>query len=88
MSYQLTAAIVNTETGEIRDYRSEFDGEPGGEYWQWTEGSFGCDCNRAIFFAEAGDPESCDGLDVPCNVRDADQVYTLDSLEVDGERVL
>lgn len=33
--------------------------------WQWTEGNFCCDCNRALFFARAaGEP---DPADVPCS---------------------
>ncbi len=47
--------IRRTETGEVRIYRDnlyttvDYDG-----IFIWAEGNWSCDCNRAIFFAEAG----------------------------------
>lgn len=56
--------------GRERDYidgwfpfRAEAETAQGlrsGIKFQWTDGNFGCDCNRALFFARAGkepDPE-------------------------------
>ena len=57
------AVIVNNETGEARTYRMNVDwddsNDSGHIYW-WTEGNFGCDCNRALEFMRAGDEEECD----------------------------
>lgn len=52
--------ILDTTTGERRVYTDS------GEWWatsdyMWTEGNYGCDCNRSLFFARAAqlpDPES------------------------------
>jgi hypothetical protein len=46
---EVIAHIRKNETGEVRRYADEW--EEGGAYlFQWTEGNYGCDCNRAIFF--------------------------------------
>jgi hypothetical protein len=39
------------------------DGLLEGILFQWTEGNYGCDCNRARFFARAAEE---DDPDVPC----------------------
>lgn len=47
--------------GVERTYRHEQCLPPDLALYQWTEGNFGCDCNRALFFARAAgeaDPES------------------------------
>ena len=44
-------AITYTPTGETRIY--EDDGDYDWE-WMWTEGNYGCDCNRFLFFERAG----------------------------------
>ncbi len=57
---KFTVTIRNNETGEIKIHHDTYDWEDNnhGEYftsafegftYQWTEGNFGCDCNRAIF---------------------------------------
>ena len=42
-----TVYIRNNKTNELRVrlYPEEYD------EWFWTEGNFGCDCNRALQFA-------------------------------------
>lgn len=45
--------LRNNATGEIRTVRFDFEYD---EY-SWTDGNFGCDCNRSDFFAEAGGEE-------------------------------
>ena len=47
--------IRNNATGETRIYRDDFSGsdEPF-DVWQWTDGNYGCDCNRSLFFMRAG----------------------------------
>lgn len=43
--------IIKNETGEARFYQDDyFDG--GGVY-QWVDGNYSCDCNRAILFGQA-----------------------------------
>lgn len=44
-----TVRIKNNETGEIRDVEVDLPWENHHEYL-WTEGNYGCDCNRAIMF--------------------------------------
>jgi hypothetical protein len=47
-----TVAIRNNETGEVRMYRTEITWHEHAEFL-WTDGNFGCDCNRAIFLTGA-----------------------------------
>lgn len=52
-------AIQNNDTREIRRYRYDMEWDESSAY-AWTDGNFGCDCNRALFFARAAgenDPE-------------------------------
>jgi hypothetical protein len=50
-----TATILDTATGERRVTKpQEWPDEEGALYWHWTDGNFGCDCNRALEFARAG----------------------------------
>lgn len=51
MAYKV--ALKNNSTGEVRFSLSELQWEESDEYL-WTDGNFGCDCNRALFFARAG----------------------------------
>ena len=51
MSYKVF--IVLNATGEGRWFESETPWSEGCEYL-WTEGNFGCDCNRALFFYDWG----------------------------------
>ena len=49
-------AIRNNETNEIRSYTDPIEWDY--DYiWSWTEGNFGCDCNREIFFNRAAGKE-------------------------------
>ena len=60
-------AIRDTTTGEVREgdaYTGPgFDPtdpeDVAGMEWYWTEGNYGCDCNRWLFFERAadGDPD-------------------------------
>lgn len=55
-----TVTIRNNETGEIKVHKDNYDWKDNTEggylttafegfTYQWTDGNFGCDCNRAIF---------------------------------------
>ena len=48
--------LRNNVTGEERFIDSDSEWDDVHEFL-WTEGNFGCDCNRALFFARAGGEE-------------------------------
>jgi hypothetical protein len=53
MSAKIT--IRRNRDGEERVYLDTYAWEGWGDLvYQWTGGNCGCDCNRAIFFEEAG----------------------------------
>lgn len=68
--------IRKNSTGEQRQYADdqEWDGN-----FIWSEGNFGCDCNRHLFFERASGKE-CDD-DFPCGTTE----YTVISIIRDGE---
>lgn len=70
--------ITDTTTGETRVERHEDDWDDGLEYL-WSDGNFGCDCNRGLFFGRAG---GSDGFDGPCGLTR----FTI-VVKVDGEIV-
>ena len=51
---KVIALIRKNATGEIREYKTEcwlFDDSSGEiDAYNWSEGGFSCDCNRALFF--------------------------------------
>jgi hypothetical protein len=56
MGMTYSVAIRKNETGEVRICEMEV---PWGEtslFW-WTEGNFGCDCNRELLFERASEQE-------------------------------
>lgn len=57
------AHITDTTTGETRTYVCEHPWEQHSDFL-WSEGNFGCDCNRALFFARAAGED--DDIDLPC----------------------
>ncbi len=60
----------------------EYDREDGLIYL-WTDGSFGCDCNRSIFFYNQDESKELD-----CNSSDEDQVIILDKIVRDDGEVI
>lgn len=63
-----TARIIDTATGDARDYRMENMLEPeDGDFW-WTEGNFACDCNRGASFLRASGVEVGEDDFPDCNV--------------------
>lgn len=49
-------AIRNNETGEVRMYRHDLAWDD--DLYQWTEGNYGCDCNRRLFWYRANGDEA------------------------------
>jgi hypothetical protein len=54
-----TVAIRKNETGEVRQYRIDWDWETedGDDTYWWTEGNYGCDCNRHLCFERAAESD-------------------------------
>lgn len=47
--------LRNNATGEERRYADGFDWDDEDVFtFMWTEGNYGCDCNRELFFGYAG----------------------------------
>ena len=57
--------LRNNRTGETRWYDDEMDWSDGSEFL-WTEGNYGCDCNRHLFFERAAGIGDDEGEDVDC----------------------
>ena len=77
---RVVAYITEVETGETRKYEdleelesTRSDAEEGFRF-HWTDGNYGCDCNRAMFFS--GDHEA----DVPCG----DERFSVNLLDETG----
>lgn len=65
--------ITDTKTGEERSFEDDFD-----DSFIWEDGSYACDCNRALFFERVMNPEF-KGKDAPCgNGRYSIQIETKD----------
>ena len=66
-------AIRKNDTGEIRFANIDMDWyregkDDGGDFFWWTEGNMGCDCNRKIQFDLAGNSHAeTPGQDHPCS---------------------
>lgn len=51
IALKATAFITNAKTGETRAYATEWF--PAADF-QWRENNYSCNCNRSLFFQEAG----------------------------------
>lgn len=51
--------IRHNSTGEVRKSHQDLEWRKGSHWW-WTEGNFGCDCNRKLEFQRAGGVELAD----------------------------
>lgn len=54
--------ITCVATGEAFRYTEQIDDDEGLN-WQWSDGNYGCDCNRRLFFHRAK------GIDEPAEHR-------------------
>jgi hypothetical protein len=76
--------IKNNKTGEIRKHMEDSDWEEGGAFHWGPDGNYGCDCNRALFFARAGNEEDTEAWGHPCG----DHVAFTAEVELpDGTRI-
>jgi len=58
--------IQDNQTKERVEYSLSFDWDGENSLYWWTEGNFGCDCNRGMSFMRAkGIPE--EQIDSPCS---------------------
>jgi len=50
--------LFDPSTGIRVDCKDEYAASisPANFIWQWTEGNYGCDCNKRLFMARAGAP--------------------------------
>lgn len=58
----ITAFITDHVRHETVAYIEKSDWDESADYG-WSDGSFGCDCNRALFFSWAAQIEE---IDIPC----------------------
>lgn len=80
MSYKV--AIRNNLTGEVRVHNDKYEWGESSDFL-WTEGNYGCDCNRHLFFERTGGREPDDTEDGCSSWR-----YTIDYVELeDGTRI-
>lgn len=81
------AIIRENSSGEIRRCQQDgldwHEGNDGNSYWWWTDGNFGCDCNRrdAFYNRTYGDDA---GEDSPCG----DSAYDVLAIELRDRSVL
>lgn len=52
--------IRRNSDGEVRMYTDKTEFLENGYEFNWHEGNYSCDCNRAAFFAKAGGEEDPD----------------------------
>lgn len=66
MSFQIKRVfILGVREKTIRVYYPEpFDWDEKRQIiWQWTEGNYGCDCNRYLFFQRAMNDDESEDID-------------------------
>ena len=75
------AYIRKEATGEVHEYHTDIQIDSGiHDPWEvWSEGNYGCDCNRELFF-------SAHEVDV-CDLKCGDGVRFSVNIRVDGEMV-
>ena len=81
MSY--VARIRKVATGEERAIRVNLDWEDHSSFW-WSEGNYGCDCNRFLEFEYADGREPEDGEEEKCG----EGSYIVVSITVPDGRVV
>ncbi len=78
-------SIKDTKTGEVRDCDLGADYDETFDAYDWEDGNYACDCNRAQLFAAADGDYDANFNDFPCGtgrfivvaaIRDGELVYT------------
>lgn len=59
--------IEKTSTGEVRTIASGLDWYDHSEFF-WTDGNFGCDCNRSLVFQCGAEEGDADEPEADCGV--------------------
>ena len=63
-----TIFLRNNQTGEVREIQEQGswdeDGSP--TEYMWTDGNYGCDCNRLLFWLRAKNEDEPDFEDLEC----------------------
>lgn len=83
MGYQVV--IRQNATGIERTANFDVDSHwDGGHEYLWSDGNYGCDCNRAIFFHEAGNEKD---PDIECGETEYDVVRVImhDGTVIEGD---
>ena len=74
--------ITQTETGETADVHA-----PGEtwekEKWHWTEGNYGCDCNRVLLFYRHGKGREATEEEADVFCKD-DEKYTIEVIDAEA----
>ena len=73
--------IRNNDTGETRVYQSDEEWDEGTVY-QWSEGNYGCDCNRALLFERAISSDETAAWEQDCG----DSMFSVDYIDVGGRK--
>lgn len=79
MSYK--AYIRNNATGETRIQTLDLDWRDSSVFW-WTDGNFGCDCNRELEFRRAGGETETDIAAVFDNIVCGHTRYSVPKIEL------
>lgn len=80
---RLKIKIREASSGIVREAVDEYDySEVSDAIYHWTDGNFGCDCNRVLFFRRAAkepDPE-----DFPCS----EGLYEIEMQDAESGKIL
>ena len=79
MRVKVEAHLRDAVTGDTRVYEKEHE-ESDGVIYHWTEGNYGCDCNRSLLLWEWSEENALE-----CS-RDKNRVR-LDKLVIDGDEI-
>lgn len=67
MSETLLCTLRRKSDGKVVEYRDEWTLDNlDGVVYQWTDGNYGCDCNRTLFFARASGEDEPDMDSLEC----------------------
>lgn len=80
--FKIEAHIKCKATGEVRIHLFEDGFDSDGlldSLHLWTDGNYGCDCNRELFFLRAGNEE-----DTATDIRCGEERYAVNLIDPDG----